>query len=160
MAFILKEAEVIFAMKLINRFEIVIHTKDGPIAGVGMTIDWKTHEAMLISSGEDYDDSLLDGYDRPGSVTETVGAMREYIDAIKAECEVTEIQAWYLVNQSRIDEHGIDRVNELMGRKAISPKLRKLWDKQLAEINTVKNAKAASHEVATSDLPEAKSNAW
>jgi len=157
---ILREAEVICAMQLIDWLEVIVHTKDEPIAGVRMTFDWETHEAMLASAGEDYDDALLDGYDRPGSVTETIAAMREYIDAIKAECSVTDINAWYHVRQTRVDELGIERVNQLLGRAEVTPEQRQQWNVEYAIVDEARTKKGTSSEVTGSDLEEIKHSAW
>jgi len=157
---ILREAEVICAMQLVDWFEVIVHTKTGPVAGVRMSFDWQTHEAMLESAGEDYDDALLDGYDRPGSVTETISALREYIDAIKAESDVTAVNAWYQVRQARVDELGIKRVNQLLGRGDITPEQRKQWDEQYTLVEEARAKKGTSTEVSASDLPEANHSAW
>jgi hypothetical protein len=159
-AHILRESEVICAMKLVDWFEVILHTKDEPVAGVRMSFDWQTHEVMLESAGEDYDDALLDGYDRPGSVTEAVSALREYIDATKAECEVTVVQAWYQVRQARVDELGIERVNQLLGRSDITPEQRKLWGEQYTLVEEARAKKGTSTELAASDLPETNHSAW
>lgn len=159
---ILREAEVICAMQLVDWFEVAIHVKGQkkPIAGVRFTVDWNTFEAMLESAGEDYDDALLDGYDRPGSITETIAAMREYIDAIRAECDVSNVQAWYRPSQKRIDELGIDRVNQLLGRGPISAEQRKKWDEEYALVEEARTEKGTSTEVVGSDLQEVKHSAW
>lgn len=157
---IFREAEVICAMQLLDWLEVIVHTNAEPIAGVRMTFDWDTHEAMLESAGEDYDDALLDGYDRPGSVTETISALREYIDAIKAECNVTAVNAWYQVRQIRIDELGIERVNQLLGRGDVTPDQRRQWDEDYAVVRNARAKKGTSTELSASDLPEAKHSAW
>ncbi|MEL6203608.1 MAG: hypothetical protein AAFR39_14775 [Pseudomonadota bacterium] len=157
-----KNVKVIIALQLIDWLEVSLHVKDEPkpIAGVRWAVDWDQHEAILVNTSEDYDPALLDGYGRPGSATETISAMREYIDAIKAECDVSKVEAWYRPNHARILEYGEDRFYELIGRGVPSAEERKRDREDYAHVQAAKNEKDSHTEVSGSDLSEATGSAW
>lgn len=151
--------EVMISMKLVEKFHLVVYQDEHPISGMALRFDWERHEALIEAEGEFFDPDKIDQYGTVGSVTETIEALRTYIDGLFHDGGATRIDIWYTVSRARKAELGEARVNELLGVKP-TPDGEKANQAEWSKICKARFERPARRSTTLGELPETSFDIW
>lgn len=176
---LLPSIEAAIGLKLIDQMEVVVMGREGgsaaaanpfqegflvlpppvPIAGVSMSIDWEKNQAVVNAKGEDFSDFLLGQDGRPGSITDAVEVLCDYLRDLKSEPSFVKFETWYVVRDCKLDELGWDRIGQLLDYPS-TEEMRAGWRARYQNIRAAKKAKGTRTDISGGDLPESSLGAW